>query len=78
MSALDGVFYLSLGTLACGGVGLLIKTCYKIKCSEVNCCYGMINFKRDIDEELKIDLEGQEDKTSQQKRSSLSLGFNKI
>jgi hypothetical protein len=77
MSALDGVFYLSLGTLACGGIGLLIKTCYKIKCSNVNCCYGLISFTRDIDEETKIDIEGQE-RSVQQKRSSLSLGFNKM
>jgi hypothetical protein len=78
MSALDGVFYLSLGTLVCGGVGLLIKTCYKIKCSEVNCCYGLISFTRDIDDETKIDIEGREGNTPKSKRSSLTLGFNKI
>lgn len=76
-SRLDAVFWLSLSTLVCGGVGLAIKACYKIKCKEVDCCCGLLNVKRDTDEETKIDLEAQE-RNNQQKRSSLSLGFNKI
>lgn len=77
-STLDGIFFLSLGTLVCGGVGLAIKGCYKIKCAEVDCCCGLLKVKRDIDEEIKYDLEQQQANNSQQKRSSLSLGFNKI
>jgi hypothetical protein len=30
-----------------------------MKCSEVNCCYGLINFKRDMNE-ARVDLEAQE------------------
>jgi hypothetical protein len=78
MSALDGVFYISLSTLICGGIGLAIKACYKVKCSEVNCCCGLVSFRRDIDEEVCVDLETREVNTPKSKRSSLSLGFNKI
>lgn len=76
-STFNAIFFLSLGTLICGGVGLAIKACYKIKCAEVDCCCGLLKVKRDVDEETKIDIEAQE-QNNQQKRSSLSLGFNKI
>lgn len=78
-STFNGIFFLSLSTLICGGVGLAIKACYKIKCAEVDCCCGLLKVKRDIDEETKIDLEAQEQgNNNQQRRSTLSLGFNKI
>jgi hypothetical protein len=76
MSALDGVFYITIGTLFCGGVALCIKTIYKVKCNKVECC-GCIKIERDIEDELKSDLEPQEN-AERNRRSSLSLGFNKI
>jgi hypothetical protein len=76
MSALDGVFYQFIHFLR--RIGLAIKACYKVKCSEVNCCCGLVSFRRDIDEEVCVDLETREVNTPKSKRSSLSLGFNKI
>ena len=73
MSDLNAVFYLSLSTLVCGGIGLLLKTLYKIKCSEIKCC-GCINIKRDIEEEIKYDTDLNE-RTPRQPRSSITLGF---
>ena len=75
MSVLTEVFYISISTLFCGGVGLLIKSIYKIKCSEVRCC-GCIDIKRNIEEELKIDLE--KGSPVETRRSSLTFGLNKI
>lgn len=72
------IFWITLSTLFCGGVGLAIKACYKIKCNEIDCCCGLLKVKRDIDEETKIDLEAQQENNTQQRRSTLSLGFNKI
>jgi hypothetical protein len=69
-TGIDGVFYLSLATLCCGGIGLLIKTCYKIKCSEIDCFCCRI--KRDVSEELQIDLES----GRKNSRSSLTLGLS--
>ena len=73
-SSLDAVFWLSLSTLVCGSVGLMIKTIYKIKCSEVKCCCGCLELKRDVDDEMKIDLERGEE-IEKAKRSSISLGL---
>lgn len=73
---LTEVFYITISSLFCGGVGLLIKSLYKIKCSEIKCC-GCIDIKRDIEEETKLDLEAQQNGDNN-RRSSLSLGFNKI
>lgn len=73
--ALTEVFYITLSSLFCGGVGLLIKSLYKIKCTEIRCC-GCINITRDVEGETKLDLEAQNNNDN--RRSSLSLGFNKI
>ena len=73
-STFDGIFFLSLATLVCGGVGLMIKTIYKIKCSEVKCCCGCLELKRDVDDEMKIDMERGEE-VEKAKRSSISLGL---
>ena len=55
----NGVFYLSLATLLCSSLTLLIRLCYKSKCSEFKCF--CIKVKRDIEIELKEDLQlGQE------------------
>jgi hypothetical protein len=56
-------------------IGLAIKACYKVKCSEVNCCCGLV--RRDIDEEVCVDLETREVNTPKSKRSSLSLDLIK-
>jgi hypothetical protein len=71
MSDFNGIFFLSLATLICGSFGLLIKTCYKIKCTDVDClCF---HFKRDVEEELQIDLE--EGKNGNRRSSSLTMGL---
>lgn len=72
---LTEVFWISLSTLFCGGVGLLIKIVYKIKCTEVKCC-GCLEIKRDVEEEVKNDTEIHNGDNN--RRSSLSLGFNKV
>lgn len=72
---LTEVFWISLSTLFCGGVGLLIKIMYKIKCTEVKCC-GCLEIIRNVEEEVKNDVEAHSNDNN--RRSSLSLGFNKV
>ena len=72
MSDLNAVFFLSLATLGCASVGLIIKTIYKIKCNEVKCC-GCIESQRDVQEEIKYDTENHS-LSSSNRRSSLTLG----
>jgi hypothetical protein len=74
-NGIDGVFFISISSLFCGGVALCIKQIYKIKCSEVKCCGCVI--KRDIEEEAKIDIENTQNNTDN-RRSSLTLGLNHL
>ena len=52
---IDGSFFLSLTTLICGGLGLLIRFAYKSKCKSVKIC--CLKIDRDIETELKEDLQ---------------------
>ena len=55
----NGMFYLSPATLLCSSFTLLLRFCYKSKCSEFQCF--CIKVKRDIEIKLKKDLQlGQE------------------
>ena len=54
--------FLSLGTIACGGVGVLLSLCFKSKCSEYGLCSqdGCFYLKRDAqaeNEESKMESE---------------------
>lgn len=71
------VFWITLSSLSCGGVALLIKVLYKVKCSEIRCC-GCIAIKRDIEEEMKLDNIEAAQNAANNRRSSLSLGFSKV
>ena len=51
---IDGFFFLSLTTLICGGLGLLIRFAYKSKCKSVELC--CIRIDRDIENEVKDDM----------------------
>ena len=64
---IDGFFFLSLTTLLCGGLTLLIRFAYKSKCKSVEIC--CIRVDRDIETELKEDLQNQ---TTPSGRQSLS------
>ena len=51
---IDGFFFLSLTTLICGGLTLLIRFAYKSKCKSVELC--CIKIDRDIENEVKEDM----------------------
>jgi hypothetical protein len=52
---IDSYFYLSVLTLLCGGLTLLIRFAYKSKCKSVEIC--CLKIDRDIETELKEDLQ---------------------
>ena len=54
----NGMFYLSIATLACTFLTLSIKYCYKSKCKEVKLC--CLKITRDIETELKEDIQHQD------------------
>jgi hypothetical protein len=45
-------------TLLLGALALIVKTCYKSKCKDFNCCYGLLEIQRDTNVEEHIDIEG--------------------
>jgi hypothetical protein len=53
-NSIDGVFFLSLAGLICTSTTLLIRYCYKSKCTEFKClCFKL---KRDTQTEKEEDL----------------------
>jgi len=55
-STFDSVFWLSVGSIVIGFLGIVIKYCLKSKCENVNCCCGLISVRRNVqlehDEEI--------------------------
>ena len=51
---IDGLFFLSVGTMVIGFLHFSIRYCYKSKCKEVNLC--CLNIKRDVKTEENEDL----------------------
>jgi hypothetical protein len=53
----NALFLTTSAGLVAGIIGLVLRYCYKIKCMEISLCCGLIVFKRNIEEEMKIDLQ---------------------
>ena len=51
----NATFWLSLAGVVAGMFGLIITTINKSKCSNVNCCCGLISCVRDIQSEVEIE-----------------------
>jgi len=43
----------SLSIAGLGFFGLVVRYCFKSKCSEVSCCFGLIKIERDIEQEIE-------------------------
>jgi hypothetical protein len=50
----NGLFFLSVLTLICGGCGLAIRYCYRSKCKVFECCG--IKVTRDTETEKEEDM----------------------
>ena len=51
----DGVTIIAIITLCIGAFAMVTKLCYKSKCSNISCCFGLINIKRNV--EIENDIE---------------------
>ena len=51
----DSNFIITLTTILLGGFALLVKYCFKSKCSDINICFGLLQIKRDVADETKIE-----------------------
>lgn len=58
----DAVFFLSLGSIIYGGLGVTLSYCFKSKCNDFTLCYGMVHVERNVlaeNEESKVEMEHQ-------------------
>ena len=53
----DGVTIIALCTLIIGSVAMISKLCYKSKCSNISCCFGLLNIKRNVEMENEIETD---------------------
>jgi hypothetical protein len=53
----DSTFWLSITTIILASLAVIVKACYKSKCSNFQCCYGLIAIERNVDVEEHIDIE---------------------
>ena len=68
---IDSNFWLAVGGLVFGSIGLLIRYSYKSKCKTVKLC--CIKIERDIGAEEKEDIEEMKHTTTPTERKSLSI-----
>lgn len=43
----------SLSIAGLGFAGLVVRYCFKSKCHEVSCCFGLLKIERDIEHEIE-------------------------
>jgi hypothetical protein len=53
----DSTFWLSIITVILASFAVAVKACYKSKCSDFQCCYGLMKIERDTVTEEHIDME---------------------
>lgn len=56
MTTYDGVFFISLGTLIIGFLGLIVRYALKSKCEKFSCCFGAFVIDRRVDLEVQEEL----------------------
>ena len=56
----DSTFWLSITTILTASIAVTIRACYKSKCSDFQCCYGLIKIERDTVTEEHIDMESRD------------------
>ena len=71
---MDSVLIISLATIFSGIAVLALKLCFKSKCSDVNVCFGVLQFQRDVSLENEIEI--QEPKTGDKSNKDLNINNN--
>lgn len=68
----------SLSIAGLGFLGLVVRYCFKSKCNEVSCCFGLLKIERDIEHEIEQqEMEIQNSKMKIQRQNS-DLGEEKV
>lgn len=53
----DAAFWLTMGGMVIGVVGMFFRACYQSKCEDVSLCFGLITIHRNIQAEEDIDIQ---------------------
>ena len=53
----DGVTIVAIISLLLASIAMISKLCYKSKCSNIICCYGLINIKRQVEIENDTEMD---------------------
>ena len=53
----DGVTIIAIITLLLASITMISKLCYKSKCSNISCCFGLINIKRNVEIENDTEMD---------------------
>ena len=57
MNTFDSAFWLTMGGMIIGLVGMVLRSCYQSKCEDVRLCFGMVTVHRNIIAEEDIDIQ---------------------
>ena len=52
-SEFNAIFFITITTIMIGSFGLILKFCLKSKCENFDCCWGLVNVKRNVDIEAQ-------------------------
>lgn len=53
----DNGLIITLAGIISGVIFLMLRLCFKSKCSDVNLCFGLFKIKRDVASEINIEKE---------------------
>ena len=53
----DGVTIIAIITLLLASITMISKLCYKSKCSNISCCFGLLNIKRNVEIENDTEMD---------------------
>jgi len=70
----DAVFWVSIGTMIIGGYKFTLTELYKSKCHTFALCCGLIRVERNVDAEIKYDIEQiHQEATNKNRNSNLEV-----
>jgi len=49
-------------TIGTGFLGLIVRYCFKSKCSDISLCNGIVKIHREVEQEEKADINGESSK----------------
>lgn len=68
---MDSALLYGIVTLGVGLLALIVRYCFRSKCTEIHVCYGLIDIKRDINSEIEFQEESKSPPISRQESQGI-------